>query len=66
MSNVFNRKAWWARQGLNLRPLRCEHSRCCREAQKTAKFHHRHAGTASEHAVNRGTAYRSFTARVAA
>ena len=26
LRSIISGEAWWARQGLNLRPLRCEHS----------------------------------------
>jgi hypothetical protein len=44
----FQRKAWWARQGLNLRPLRCEHSAKLRNPQKSAILRVPNVGTSDE------------------
>jgi hypothetical protein len=55
-------KEWWAWQGLNLRPLRCQHSAVSRKPQKSAVFHVPDRGTGREQGVNRGLSYRAVTA----
>lgn len=55
-------KKWWAWQGLNLRPLRCQHSEIEHKRQNSDSSHAGKAGTAREHSSIRGVFYRSFTA----
>lgn len=55
---------WWAWQGLNLRPLRCQHSAIPGKAQKTRKSRFSIIGTVREQIPIRGPFYRRFTARI--
>jgi hypothetical protein len=47
-------KKWWAWQGLNLRPLRCQHTAFCANPQKTAISSSGRTGTGGEHGPSRG------------
>jgi hypothetical protein len=58
-------KKWWAWQGLNLRPLRCQHSGYRSNPHKTAKYRFAksdNSGTRREHRPIRADSYRDFTA----
>jgi hypothetical protein len=54
---------WWAWQGLNLRPLRCQGRDTSPFPQKTAVFQCSNARTARERMGNCASFYRTFTAR---
>ena len=56
-------KKWWAWQGLNLRPLRCQHKGYRQKPQKSAVSSFRDRGTNRERIRNRVGFYRGFTAR---
>jgi hypothetical protein len=55
-------KKWWAWQGLNLRPLRCQHSAYRQKPQKSAIFAFQNGGTRWERSANRARFYRTVTA----
>lgn len=55
---------WWARQGLNLRPLRCEHNGYGHYRRKTANRRNLISGTSAAQTGNRGEFHRAFTAAV--
>jgi hypothetical protein len=55
-------KKWWAWQGLNLRPLRCQHNAFNENPQKSAIFCGGDGGTGREQGVNRRGSYRAVTA----
>lgn len=58
------RSKWWAWQGLNLRPLRCQHTSYCAKAQKFAIFGNADTRTKGEHSRFACVFYRAFTARI--
>jgi len=53
---------WWAWQGLNLRPLRCQRSALSRFAQKTATSDNLNSGTGGEQTRFARPVYRALTA----
>jgi hypothetical protein len=61
MADFCGRK-WWAWQGLNLRPLRCQHTALRLNPQKSRTFLFQGQGTSGEQDVNRAGFYRTVTA----
>jgi hypothetical protein len=59
-------KEWWAWQGLNLRPLRCQGRDTRAFPTKTAVFRCSPARTWRERMRNLAQVYRTFTAQVPA
>ena len=59
---MFHVKKWWAWQGLNLRPLRFQHSAYRLNTQKTAIFSNENVRTRGEHARILDWFYRTFAA----
>lgn len=55
---------WWAWQGLNLRPLRCQRCAYSEKAQKTTIPQFSRARTNREQTRFAGVFYRRFTARI--
>lgn len=55
---------WWAWQGLNLRPLRCQHSSYSRKARKNVTCATALSGTSREQTRFASQFYRSFTAAI--
>jgi hypothetical protein len=57
---------WWAWQGLNLRPLRCQHSAFNEKAQKSDTKRFARRGTRGEQSRVAPAVYRAVTASGAA
>src|SRR5215213_2525986 len=58
-SNTFREKKWWAWQGLNLRPLRCQHSALPLSYTPTARGQAAHlesAASSRKHLIGQGAA----------
>ena len=60
----FRGKNWWAWQGLNLRPLRCQHSSVADFPHKSAVSLPQQGGTERDQTGFLALVYRTFAARV--